>query len=76
MQTVKIGFVPSTWESWDGSASTGSLAEKMRERCLTVMSKIPGLEIVVPSKEQTAGGCVGTVAEGIVVAELFKKEDV
>lgn len=76
MQKVKIGFVPSTWESWDGSAFTGRLAEKMRERCLNVMKNIPGLEIVVPSKELTDGGCVGTVAEGIKVAELFKKEDV
>ena len=48
MQTVKIGFIPSTWESWDGSAYTGKLAEKMRERCLNVMKTIPGWEIVVP----------------------------
>ena len=57
MQKVKIGFVPSTWESWDGSAFTGRLAEKMRERCLNVMKNIPGLEIVVPSKELTDGDC-------------------
>lgn len=76
MQTVKIGFVPSTWESWDGSAYTGRLAESMRERCLNAFSKVKGLEIVVPSKELTDGGCVGTIEEGIKVAELFKKEDV
>ena len=68
MQKVKIGFIPSTWESWDGSAYTGRLAEQMRDRCLSVMEKIPGLEIVVPSKELTDCGCVGTVEEGIKVA--------
>lgn len=76
MDKVKIGFVPSTWESWDGSAYTGRLAGKMRARCLAVMEKIPGLEIVVPSEELTDSGCVGTLEEGMKVAELFKKEDV
>ena len=78
MQTVKIGFVPSTWESWDGSFYTGRLqwAKAMRKRCLDVMEKIPGLEIVVPDEELTEFGCVGTVEEGIKVAELFRKEDV
>ncbi len=76
MQTVKIGFVPSTWESWDGSAFTGRLAGKMRQRCLDVFAKIPGLEIVVPSTELTEDGCVGTVDEGIATAELFLKENV
>ena len=78
MQTVKIGFVPSTWESWDGSAYTGRLqwAKAMRRRCLDVMARIPGLEIVVPSEELTEFGCVGTVEEGCRVAELFKKEEI
>ena len=78
MQTVKIGFVPSTWESWDGSEYSGRLqwAKPMRQRCLDVMAKIPGLEIVVPGEELTEFGCVGTVEEGMKVAELFKKEEV
>jgi len=76
MQTVKIGFVPSTWESWDGNQYTGKLAGKMRARCLDVFKNIPGLEIVVPSEELTEDGCVGTVEEGLKTAELFLKENV
>lgn len=76
MEKVKLGFVPSTWESWDGSAYTGKLAGKMRARCLEVFDKIPGLEIVVPSTELTQDGCVGTVEEGMVTADLFLKEQV
>lgn len=76
MQKVKIGFVPSTWESWDGSAYTGKLAGKMRARCLEAFAKIPGLEIVVPSEELTQDGCVGTVEEGMKAADLFNKENV
>lgn len=78
MHTVKIGFVPSTWESWDGSAYTGRLqwAKAMRRRCLDVMAKVPGLEIVVPSEALTEFGCVGTVEEGIKTAELFRRENI
>ena len=76
MQTVKIGFVPSTWESWDGNSYTGKLAGKMRARCLEAFAKIPGLEIVVPSEDLTEDGCVGTVEEGLKTAELFLKENV
>lgn len=76
MQTVKIGFVPSTWESWDGNQYTGKLAGKMRARCLEAFKNIPGLEIVVPSEDLTEDGCVGTVEEGLKTAELFLKENV
>ena len=76
MQKVKIGFVPSSWESWDGSAYTGRLAGKMRARCLEAFAKIPGLEIVVPSEELTENGCVGTLEEGMKTADLLLKEDI
>jgi len=76
MQTTKIGFVPSTWESWDGNDFTGKWAEKMRARCLEAFSKIPGLEIIVPSPELTEYGCVGTPDEGRKTLTLFQKEDV
>lgn len=76
METVKIGFVPSTWESWDGNDYTGRLAEKTRDRCMKVFEKIPGLKIIVPSKELTDQGCVGTVEEGMAAADLFLKENV
>ena len=76
MEKVKIGFAPSTWESWDGSAYTGKLAGKMRARCLEALKKVPGLEIVVPSEELTESGCVGTVEEGMAAADLFLNEKV
>ncbi len=76
MERVKIGFVPSTWESWDGSTYTGRLAGKMRARCLEVFKRIPGLDVVVPTEEMTDQGCVGTVEEGMLAAELFLKEQV
>lgn len=78
MQKVRIGFVPSTWESWDGSEYTGRLqwAKAMRRRCLDVMEKTPGLEIVVPGEELTEFGCVGTVEEGMKTAQLFREKDI
>lgn len=76
MFTTKIGFLPSTWEPWDGSAYSGKWAEKMRARCIAVLEKIPGIELVVPSAELTDCGCVGTPQEGRKTLELFKKEDV
>jgi len=76
MFKTKIGFVPSTWESWDGNQETGRLAWKTRQRCLDAMSQIDGLEIIVPSDELTAYGCVGTPEEATKVLALFKQEDV
>ncbi|MBR2572572.1 MAG: hypothetical protein IKE30_10715 [Clostridia bacterium] len=78
MQKVRIGFVPSTWESWDGSEYTGRLqwAKAMRRRCLDVMEKTPGLEIVVPGEELTEFGCVGTVEEGMKTAQLFREKNI
>jgi L-fucose isomerase-like protein len=76
MLKTKIGFVPSTWESWDGNQYTGKWAVKMRQRCLDSMSRIEELEIVVPSPELTEDGCVGTPEEGAKTLELFKKENV
>jgi L-fucose isomerase-like protein len=76
MFNVKIGFVPSNWESWDGNQFTGKWAGKMRDRCIAVLEKIPGISIVVPSRELTADGCVSTVEDGIKTLELFRKEDI
>ncbi|MCE5197411.1 MAG: hypothetical protein ABFD54_00490 [Armatimonadota bacterium] len=70
--SVKIGFIPSNWESWDG----GGWGGKMRDRCVAVMSRIPGLELVVPSKEMTGDGCVSTVEQARLVLEYFKQQDI
>ncbi len=69
---TKIGFVPSNWESWNGN----NWAEGMRDRCVNTFSQIPGLELVVPSKEMTDIGCVSTTDEGKKVAEYFLKEKI
>ena len=75
-KTLKIGFIPSSWESWDGNQHTGPLAEAMRDRCLAAMNEIGTAQIVVPSKELTDGGLVGSIEEGIKTAELFLRENI
>ncbi|MEA4890510.1 MAG: hypothetical protein VB070_13725 [Clostridiaceae bacterium] len=76
MFKTKIGFAPSTWESWDGSPFTGKWAGKMRARCLEVLNRIPGIEVVVPSENLTEYGCIGTPEEGKKARDLFLKENV
>lgn len=69
---TKIGFVPSNWDAWNGD----NWAEGMRDRCVSILKEIPGMELVVPSKELTGIGCVSTVEEGRKVAEYFLQEKV
>ena len=76
MFTIKIGFVPSNWDAWDGNQFTGKWAGKMRDRCVAVLEKIPGVELVVPSRELTEDGCLSTPEEGRKVLELFMQEGV
>jgi len=76
MLKVKIGFIPSNWDAWDGSDFTGRWAGKMRDRCVDVLSTIPGLELVVPSKEMAVDGCVNDKEEAKRVLEFFKQEDI
>lgn len=76
MFTAKIGFLPSNWESWDGSAFSGKWAGKMRDRCVNVLNGIPGLELVVPTKEMTGDGCVSDQAQAKLVLDYFKKEEI
>ena len=75
---LKIGFLPSTWESWDGNAHTGKLAEKMRDRCIDAMESVSGgfAKIVVPNKDQTEGGLVGSIEDGKFTADLFLGENI
>jgi L-fucose isomerase-like protein len=72
MFTAKIGFVPSNWESWNG----GNWAEGMRDRCVAALQKVPGLELVVPSKSLCPIGCVSSVADARKCLELFRQEGV
>ena len=72
MLKTKIGFLPSNWEAWNG----GNWAETMRDRCVAVLEKAPGMELVVPSKTLTGLGCVDDVEQAKKTLELFKQEDI
>ncbi len=76
MFKTKIGFIPSNWESWDGSEFTGKWAGKMRDRCVAVLESMPGIDLIVPSKEMTADGCVSDMDDAKKTLELFKKEEI
>lgn len=76
MFKTKIGFLPSNWESWDGSDFSGKWAGQMRDRCVKILESIPGMDLVVPSKEMTADGCVSDVKEGKKVLEYFMNEKI
>jgi L-fucose isomerase-like protein len=73
---VKIGFLPSNWEDWDGTEYSGKWAGKMRDRCVAVMERIPGLELVVPSHELTRDGCVNDIPEARKALKLFLDEGI
>ncbi len=70
MFTAKVGFVPSNWESWNG----GNSAEGMRDRCVAVLEKVPGMDLVVPPKSLVPIGCVSSVADARAAVELFRRE--
>lgn len=72
MFDVKIGFIPSNWDAWNG----GNWAEKMRDRCVDVLEKIPGMNLIVPSREMTEFGCVSKVDEAKIVLDYFKKQNI
>ena len=72
MVKVKIGFIPSNWESWDG----GKWAGKMRDRCVAALADVPGLELVTPPKELTGDGCVSDVPQAKAVLEYFQREGI
>ncbi len=67
---IKLGFVPA-----NRGFFSKELAAKMRQETIDVMTKL-GVEVVVPSPEQTLVGCVENRAEAEVAAELFRKNDV
>jgi L-fucose isomerase-like protein len=76
MFTVKIGFVPSNWDAWDGNRQTGKWAGPMRDRCVAALAGIPGLDLVVPSREMTGDGCVSTVEQARQVLDWFQREKI
>ena len=72
MFTTKIGFVPSSWDTWNAD----NWADKMRERCCAVMRAVPGLELIVPDKSVTKDGCVSDKMDAVKTLELFEREKI
>jgi len=70
MQKVKVGFLPSHrmpfGEEW---------ASEMRARCLAVMSKTPGLEVVVPDEKLTERGVVRNLKDARNTLKLFRDHE-
>ena len=76
MFKTAIGFIPSNWDAWDGNSETGRWAGGMRDRCVAVMEQIPGLDLVVPSREMTGDGCVSSVEQARKVLEFFRARNI
>jgi L-fucose isomerase-like protein len=71
MPKVKIGFIPAHripfGDKW---------AVEMRARCLKVMRKIPGVEVIVPDDKLTFKGVVSNLEDGNKTLQLFKDNNV
>ncbi|HCE00114.1 MAG TPA: fucose isomerase, partial [Armatimonadetes bacterium] len=70
LRKIKLGFVPA-----NRGFFSSALAAKMRGQAIDAMSAL-GIEVVVPSPEQTKVGCVMSIAEAEVAARLFREADV
>ena len=67
---VTLGFIPA-----NRGFFPAELAAKMRAEAIAAMEKL-GVEVVVPSQEQTKIGCVENRVEAELCAELFRHKDV
>ncbi len=68
--SVKIGFIPTNRGFFDAK-----LASQMRREVIEAIKPM-GIELVVPNEEQTKMGCVETIQDAEVCADLFRREDV
>lgn len=66
----KIGFIPA-----NRGFFSSALAAKMRKLVIEAM-QAQGIEVVVPSDDQTKVGCVQSLQEAEVCAKLFRDADV
>ena len=62
---LKLGFLPANRGFFDQT-----LAARMREEILNAAAKI-GVELICPTPQQTRMGCVESLSESILCAELF-----
>ncbi len=67
---VTLGFLPA-----NRGFFSAELAAKMRRQTIDAMAAL-GIEVVVPSAEQTNVGCVENRREAELCAELFRQRDV
>ena len=67
---LRLGFIPAN----RGFFST-ELAAAMRAETITALGAL-GVEVIVPSAEQTTAGCVQNHDEAMVAAQLFRAADV
>lgn len=70
LSKATIGFVPA-----NRGFFSSQLAMKMRDQAVDAMEKL-GIDVVVPGKDQTEVGCVQSLAEADLCAELFRKHNV
>jgi L-fucose isomerase-like protein len=74
---VKLGFLPSNWDAWDGPLADGSRwATKMRNRVVDAIKNIPEIELIVPSVSLTGDGCVSNRESAGKALELFRAENI
>lgn len=67
---VRLGFVPA-----NRGFFSQELAAKMRRETIDAMTRA-GIEVVAPQEGQTKIGCVQSIAEAEVCAELFRSKGV
>ena len=70
VKPIKLGFIPA-----NRGFFSSVLAAKMRRQTIETMEAM-GIQVVVPSPEQTKVGCVENRAEAEVCAKLFRDADV
>ncbi|MCX7800299.1 MAG: L-fucose/L-arabinose isomerase family protein [Fimbriimonadales bacterium] len=70
LKKIKLGFIPA-----NRGFFSSALAAKMRGQAIAAMESL-GIEVVVPSEEQTKVGCVMSIAEAEVAARLFREANV
>lgn len=70
LKPIKLGFIPA-----NRGFFSSVLAAKMRRQTIETLTAL-GVEVVVPSEDQTKVGCVENIAEAEVCAKLFRDQDV
>ena len=68
--TLKLGFVPA-----NRGFFSATLAKKMRDQAIDAMNKL-GVDVVVPSPQETKVGCVETRHEAELVGAMFREKAV